>query len=83
MEEKEGDDIQPAAPCPQAEVLLAEYHGAVRSYRRAVIDLNADLPRLEFEMAYLLAEEARLIFEQRREELLAHVYVHGCQSEAK
>jgi hypothetical protein len=82
MEQKEGDGIQPGAPCPQAEGLMAEYHGAVRAYREAVTKLDADLPRLEFELAYLRAEEARTAFEQRREELLQHVYVHGCQTES-
>ena len=77
MEEKEGAGIQPKARCPQAEGLLVKYHSAVRAYRDAVIRLNPDLPRLEFELAYVRAEEARTAFELRREELLQHLYVHG------
>jgi hypothetical protein len=80
MEEKEGEGIQQRAPCPQAEALLAEYHGAVRAYREAVVRLDADLPCQEFEIAYWRAEEARTAFELRREELLQHLYVHGCQT---
>jgi hypothetical protein len=82
MEQKEGEGIRPGTPCPQAEGLLAEYHGAVRAYREAVIRLDADLPRPEFEIAYWRAEEARTAFELRREELLQHLYVHGCQTES-
>ena len=82
MEQKEGDAIQPGAPCPQAEALLVEYHGAVRAYREAVTKLDADLSRPEFEIAYWSAEEARTAFELRREELLQHRYVHGCQKES-
>jgi hypothetical protein len=82
MEEKEDAGIQPKAPCPQAEGLLVKYHAAVRAYREAVIRLNPDLPRIEFELAYLRAEEARIDFDQRREELLQHLYVHGCQTES-
>ena len=81
MEQNEGAGIQPKAPCPQAEALLVEYHGAVRAYREAVTKLDADLPRQQFELAYLRAEEARIAFAQRREELLQHLYVHGCQTE--
>lgn len=82
MEHK--DDQGPAgAPCPQAEALLAEYHDAVRAYREAVTRLDADLPRPGFELAYQRAEEARAAFEQRREELQQHLYVHGCQTESK
>jgi hypothetical protein len=81
MEQNEGAGIQPKAPCPQAEELMVKYHAAVRAYRKAVIKLNPDLPRLEFELAYVRAEEARTDFEQRREELLQHFYVHGCQTE--
>jgi hypothetical protein len=58
-----------------------DYH-AVRAYREAVTKLDADLPRQDFELAYLRAEEARIAFEQRREELLQHRYVHGCQTES-
>jgi hypothetical protein len=83
MEQTKGEGVPPGAPCPQAEGLRAEYHRAVRAYRKAVIGLDADLPSQEFESAYLRAEEDRSIFEQRREELLQHVYVHGCQSEPK
>jgi hypothetical protein len=82
MEEKEGEGIQPGAPCPQAEALLVEYHGAVRAYREAVTKLDADLPRQEFELAHLRAEEARTAFELRREELQQHLYMHGCQTES-
>jgi hypothetical protein len=82
MEQNEGEG-QSGAPCTQAQELRAEYHGAVRAYRKAVVGLDADLPYREFESAYCHAEEARAIFEQRREELLQHVYVHGCQSEPK
>ena len=79
MESKEGTGIQPEASCPQAEALLVEYHGAVRAYREAVAGLDADLPHQEFESAHRSAEEARAIFERTREELLQHVFVHGCQ----
>jgi hypothetical protein len=82
MEQKEGAGMKPGAPCPQAEALLVEYHSAVRAYREAVIRLDADLPRPEFEIAYWRAEEARTAFELRREELLQHLYVHGCQTES-
>jgi hypothetical protein len=82
MEQREEDGIQPGVPCPQAVALLAEYHGAVREYREAVTRLDADLPSQEFEIAYLRAEEARIAFAQRREELLQHRYVHGCQTES-
>ena len=41
--------------------------------------LDADLPHQEFESAHRSAEEARAIFERTREELLQHVFVHGCQ----
>ena len=81
MEEKEGQGVQRRAPCPQADALLAEYHGAVRAYRAAVAKLDANLPHLEFEIAYWRAEENRKAFELRREELLQHLYVHGCQTE--
>jgi hypothetical protein len=54
----------------------------MRAYREAVSELNANLPRHEFEPAYRSAEKARANFEQRREDLLQHVYVHGCQSES-
>jgi hypothetical protein len=77
------DALQPRAPCPEAEALLVEYHESVRAYREAVGGLNADLPRQEFESSYRNAEQARTLFEQRREELLQHVYVHGCQPEQK
>jgi hypothetical protein len=80
MEWKEGAGIQPEAPCPQAEVLRAEYHGAVRAYREAVIQLDAGLPGQDFELAYLRAEEARIAFAQKREELQQHLYVHGCRT---
>jgi hypothetical protein len=83
MEQYEDDGIASAASCPQAEGLQTEYPGAVRAYRKAVIGLDADLPHQEFESAYHCVEEARAIFEQRREELLEHVYVHGCQSKPK
>jgi hypothetical protein len=78
MEQKD-DSSPPGAPCPQAEALLAEYHDSVRAYREAVAGLNAELPHQEFESSYGRAEEARANFEQRREELQQHVYVHGCQ----
>jgi hypothetical protein len=78
MEQKE-DSMEPGAPCPEAEALLAEYHNSVRSYHEAVSGLDADLPRQEFDSSYVRAEEARATFEQRREELQQHVYVHGCQ----
>jgi hypothetical protein len=78
MEQKD-DSIEPGAPCPEAEALLAEYQKSVRAYREAVGGLDADLPRQEFESSYARAEEARATFEQRREELRQHVYVHGCQ----
>jgi hypothetical protein len=81
MEEKESDGIQQRVSCPQAEALLVQYHGAVRAYRAAVARLDANLPRLEFEIAYWRAEENRTAFELRREELLQHLYVHGCQTE--
>jgi hypothetical protein len=55
-----------------------EYHGAVRAYGEALVSLDADLPRQEFEIAYWRAEETRTAFELRREELLQHLYVHGC-----
>jgi hypothetical protein len=79
MEQKEDANVDPRVPCPQAEALLVEYHGAVRAYREAVTGLDADLQHQEFESAHRRAEEARIIFERRREELLQHLYVHGCQ----
>lgn len=82
MEQKD-DSSPPGARCPQAEALLTEYHDSVRAYREAVNGLNANLPRHEFESAYRSAEEARANFEQRREDLLQHVYVHGCQPASK
>jgi hypothetical protein len=81
--EQQKEVMQPGAPCPEAEALLVEYHDAVRAYREAVIGLDADLPRQEFEAGYRRAEKARAIFEQRREQLQQHVYVHGCQLESK
>jgi hypothetical protein len=81
--ELKDDPIEPGAPCPEAEALLAEYHDSVRAYREAVSRLDADLPRQEFESSYARAEEARAIFEQRREKLQQHVYVHGCQRSAE
>jgi hypothetical protein len=83
MEQTKSEGVSPGPPCPQAEGLRAEYHRAVRAYRKAVSGLDAHLPPQEFESAYHRAEEARAMFEQRREELLQHVYVHGCQSERK
>jgi hypothetical protein len=80
MEQKD-DPRPPGALCPQAEALLAEYHDSVRAYREAVNRLDADLPRQDFESSYGRAEEARANFEQRREKLQQHIYVHGCQSE--
>jgi hypothetical protein len=82
MEQKD-DSSPPGAPCPQAEALLAEYHDSVRAYREAVAGLDVDLPRQDFESSYRRAEEARANFEQRREDLLQHLYVHGCQSASK
>ena len=55
-----------------------EYHGAVRAYGEALVSLDADLTRQEFEIAYWRAEETRTAFDLRREELLQHLYVHGC-----
>jgi hypothetical protein len=81
MGQREGEGIQPRESCPQADALLAEYHGAVRAYRAAVARLDANLPSLEFEIAYWRAEETRTAFELRREEFLQHLYVHGCQTE--
>jgi hypothetical protein len=81
MEQKEDGNVKPPVSCRQAEALLAEYHGTVRAYREAVAALDADLPHQEFEAAHRHAERARTIFEQRREELLQHSYLHGCQAE--
>jgi hypothetical protein len=79
MEQQDSAGMKPGAPCPQADGLRVEYHDAVR----AVTRLDAGLPRPEFEIAYWRAEEARTTFELRREELLQHFYVHGCQTESK
>jgi hypothetical protein len=37
----------------EPKLLRAEYHGAVRAYREAVIQLDAGLPGQDFELAYL------------------------------
>jgi hypothetical protein len=77
MEPIEEGDPQPIRPCQEAEALLQQYHESVRAYRLAVLGLDASLPPYEFEAAYRRAEEGRAIFEQRREEMLKHAFLHG------
>ena len=73
------DPNRPGTPCDEAAGLLAKYHESLRAYRAAVNDMNAELPHQEFESSYDRAEEARVRFEQKREDLQRHVFVHGCQ----
>jgi hypothetical protein len=66
-------------PCPERESRLRDYHDAIRVYRETVNRLDADLPREEFERAHGLAEEARIVFDHKREELRGHINTHGCE----
>ena len=71
--------MQHATPCHQLEILLKQYHDAVQIYREAIICLDLDLPRHEFEAPQRRADEARTVFERRCQELDQHVNAHGCQ----
>jgi hypothetical protein len=75
--------MRPGIPCPQRETHLKQYHDAVRAYCEAVVGLDADLPYQEFETVHRRAEEARAIFDRRREELQRHLAMHGCQPDSK
>jgi len=73
--------LQSDPPCPERESRLKEYHDAVRAYRETVNYLDADLPREEFERSHRRAEEARIVFDRKREELRGHINAHGCEEQ--
>jgi hypothetical protein len=72
-------EMSPAPSCPKRDLFLKHYNEAMRAYRIAVISLEPDLPPNTFEVAYKKAEEARTLFEHTRQQLKAHVDVHGCR----
>jgi hypothetical protein len=70
--------VSRTTPCSERDLYLKHYHEAVAAYRLAVISLEPDLRPNKFEVAYKKAEDARSLFEHTRQQLKAHLDVHGC-----
>lgn len=70
-------------PCPQQDVLLAEYRKRVKQYAQAVASLSG-MPRsashAEYQNVWTLANNALIACTSAQRQLGWHMVSHGCEN---
>jgi hypothetical protein len=64
--------------CQERAILEARARADLGLYILAVKQLEQPLTQESFDWAYECSERARVIYEQARDALMAHIAAHGC-----